>query len=99
MYIVPLAWIYVALMMALAEATSSQGSLLGAAVTFLLYGVVPVSILVYLMGTPLRRKARLKQEALAAANPSVQPDGSSHAPGAADVPTPDGGIAAVRKES
>jgi len=29
MYIVPIAWLYVALMMAAAEATSSQGTLLG----------------------------------------------------------------------
>ena len=34
MYIIPIAWIYVALMMAVAEATSSNGSLLGALMTF-----------------------------------------------------------------
>ena len=66
MYLVAIAWMYVALMMAVAEATSSQGSLLGALVTFLLYGVLPVSLLLYLMATPLRRKHRLKEEAQAA---------------------------------
>ena len=62
MYLVAIAWMYVALMMAVAEATSSQGSLLGAVITFLMYGVLPVSLLLYLMATPLRRKRRLQQE-------------------------------------
>ena len=57
MLIVALAWIYVALMMAVAEATSTQGSVLGAVITFVLYGVLPLSILMYLMATPARRAA------------------------------------------
>ena len=39
MYLVAIAWMYVALMMAIAEATHANGSLLGAIITFLLYGV------------------------------------------------------------
>lgn len=57
MYIVPIAWLYVALMMALAEASNSNGTMLGAVVTFALYGLLPVALVVYLMGTPARRKA------------------------------------------
>jgi membrane protein implicated in regulation of membrane protease activity len=57
MYLVLIAWIYVAFMMAIAEATSPVGSLLGAAFTFLLYGVLPMSIVGYIMGTPARRRA------------------------------------------
>ena len=72
MYLVAIAWMYVALMMAVAEATSSQGSLLGALVTFVLYGVLPVSLLLYLMATPLRRKRRRREEARAA-EPSQHP--------------------------
>ena len=49
LYIVVIGWLYVALMMAVAEATNANGSLLGAIVTFLLYGVGPVSLVVYLM--------------------------------------------------
>jgi hypothetical protein len=97
MYIVPIAWIYVALMMAVAEATSSQGTFIGAVFTFLLYGVLPVSILIYLMGTPLRRKQRLQQEAAVSAD-SIKPDESSHAASAADVAPSSGSIAPVRKE-
>ena len=36
MYLVLIAWMYVALMMAVAEATSPVGSVLGAIVTFVL---------------------------------------------------------------
>jgi mannose/fructose/N-acetylgalactosamine-specific phosphotransferase system component IID len=55
MYLVVIAWLYVAVMMALAEAFSGNGTVLGAIVTFFLYGLLPISLVVYLMGTPLRR--------------------------------------------
>lgn len=63
MYLVLIAWIYVAFMMAIAEATSPVGSLLGAAFTFLLYGVLPMSVVGYIMGTPARRRAIKAKEA------------------------------------
>jgi hypothetical protein len=53
---------YVALMMAIAEATHANGSLLGAIITFLLYGVGPLALVMYLMGTPHRRRARQLKE-------------------------------------
>ena len=95
MYIVPLAWLYVALMMAVAEATHSNGTLLGALITFVLYGLVPVALVVYLMGAPSRRRAIRARETAELANStassaSVQPDAGGHA--AADAVTP------VRKE-
>ena len=62
MYIVLIAWLYVALMMAIAEATSPVGSVLGAIVTFILYGLLPMAIVGYVMGTPSRRKARQAAE-------------------------------------
>ena len=58
MHLVALAWIYVVLMMALAEALSPNGTVLGAIFTFLLYGLLPLSIVLYVMGTPMRRSAR-----------------------------------------
>jgi len=51
------------LMMALAEALSAQGTVLGAIFTFVLYGCLPLSIVMYLLGTPMRRRARLAAEA------------------------------------
>lgn len=96
MYIVPIAWLYVALMMAIAEATNSNGSLLGAIVTFVMYGLAPVLLVLYLMATPARKRAiRAREAGLAGeAACSTQPDSSSHTPAAAQglVVTP------VRKE-
>ena len=62
MYLVAIAWMYVALMMAIAEATHANGSLLGAIITFMLYGVGPLALVMYLMGTPHRRRARQLKE-------------------------------------
>lgn len=67
MYIVAIAWIFVVVLMSAAEATSTQGSLLGAFFTLLLYGVLPLSIVLYVMGTPARRRARLATERVALA--------------------------------
>jgi len=58
MYLVATAWIYVVLMMAVAEATSPQGTVLGAFFTFLLYGALPLSIVMYVLRTPHRRRMR-----------------------------------------
>ena len=58
MHIVALAWMFVVVLMTLAEATSTQGTLLGALFTFLLYGVLPLAIVLYVMGTPARGRAR-----------------------------------------
>ena len=87
MYLVAIAWGYVVLMMAVAEATSPNGTVLGAVFTFLLYGALPLSIVMYVLGTPMRRRARRAAEASAA---TVEPDGRDHAPGDA--------VAAERKE-
>lgn len=75
MHIVPLAWMFVVVLMAVAEATSSQGSLLGAFFTFVLYGVLPLSIVMYLLGTPMRRRARQKFEAAETTRADAPPDG------------------------
>jgi len=92
MYLVLIAWFYVALMMAVAEATSPVGSVLGAVVTFLLYGALPMVVVGYIMGTPARKRARLKREAAenSTAPSTVSPDTSRETTGDA--------IAPVRKE-
>ena len=69
MYLVVIGWVYVVLMMCVVEATSSNGTLLGAFITFVLYGLVPVTLVVYLMRAPQRNKvikAREAEERLAA---------------------------------
>lgn len=86
MYLVAIAWMYVVLMMALAEAMSPQGSALGAVITLLLYGVGPLALLLYILGTPHRRRRR---KALEAAEATAASAGSSAA-------APDGGGEAAR---
>ena len=91
MYIVPLAWLYVAVMMAVVEANSTTGTLLGAIITFVFYGLLPVGLIVYVMGTPSRRRAiKAKEAAERDAVRSAQPDAGSHA--ASDA------VAPIRKE-
>lgn len=91
MYIIPIAWLYVALMMAAAEATNSNGTVLGAIITFVLYGLLPIGLMLYFMGTPARKRAIREREAAERAQytssiASVDPDASSHAPADAVAP-------------
>lgn len=74
MHVVALAWIYVALMMTAAEIVHPNGTWLGALFTFLMYGVLPVSIVLYILGTPARRRARLKREQAEALAASLAPE-------------------------
>lgn len=67
LHLVAIAWLYVTLLMALTETTIVRG-----VVTFLLYGAFPLSIVLYLLGTPARRKARRAREA--AESISTQPE-------------------------
>ena len=77
MYVVVIAWLYVVVMMAVAEALSSQGTVLGAVFTFLLYGLLPITLVVYILGTPARKRARRAREAMASVD---EGDGGGHAP-------------------
>jgi hypothetical protein len=51
MYIVAIAWIYVTLLMALTETNVTAGIL-----TFGLYGLAPLALLLWLTGGPARRR-------------------------------------------
>jgi hypothetical protein len=94
MYVIVIAWLYVALMMAVVEATSSIGTLLGAFFTFVLYGALPVSLVVYLIGTPARKRAIKARETAELAR---RRDSASHPPDAGSEPAADA-VAPVRKE-
>jgi hypothetical protein len=78
------------LMMALAEALSPNGSVLGAVITFVLYGVLPLSIVLYILGAPMRRSARRRARTSESSASAADPDGGSQAAGDA--------VAPVRKE-
>ena len=102
MYLVLIAWLYVVLMMAVAEATSPMGTVLGAVMTFVLYGLLPMGIVGYILGTPARKRAlrakalaeQASEQAPADAPASAEPDAGSHAPAAAQGSA----VAPVRKE-
>lgn len=102
MYLVAIAWLYVTVMMAVAEAAAPNGSWLGAFFTFALYGVLPLSIVLYILGTPGRkRRLRAAREAQAlhgiapeAASVAVTPDAGRQTPTAAEP----SGIAPMREK-
>lgn len=107
MYLIVIAWTYVTLMMAVAEATSPTGTLLGAIITFVLYGALPMGILVYILGTPSRKRAIKAREA--AEQAAYDAEQAAEATAATASATPDAGgkpatgaehgsVAPVRKE-
>jgi hypothetical protein len=77
MYIVAIAWLYVVFMMAVAEAISPRGTLLGAFFTLLLYGVGPLALLLYILDTPARKRRRARAQA----DSGAAPDGGGEAAG------------------
>ncbi len=107
MYLIAIAWIYVVLMMSVAEATAANGTVLGALVTFVLYGLLPLGIVLYIFGTPGRKRARRAAEAASEAAPqTVLSAASQTAVETVSVSPPNHGdhasgdaVAPVRKES
>lgn len=89
MYLVPIAWMYVVGMVALVEAFSPNGTVLGALVTLVFWGLLPLGIVMYVLGTPARRRARLAAES-SETSAAAPPDGGGVAAGDA--------VAAERKE-
>lgn len=51
MYIVAIAWLYVALLMA-----ATEPNLVAAVLSFVFYGLLPLMLLLWLVGTPARRR-------------------------------------------
>jgi hypothetical protein len=98
-YLVVVGWLYVVVMMVVVEAMSPTGSILGAIVTFFLYGLLPVALVIYLMSGPYRRRIMRAREAAEERAHEQRPDSSDpdaggHAAGAAETD----GIASVREE-
>jgi len=83
--LIAIGWGYVVLMMVLAEALGPGGTVLGAIVTLLLYGVLPMAIVLYIGGTRARARARREREA-APASGDVDPGRGGEAAGDAVAP-------------
>ena len=58
MHIAAVGWIYVVLMMAITE-----DSVIAGIMTFLFYGVLPVSLILYVTGSGNRRRRRAQEQA------------------------------------
>ena len=59
MYIVAIAWLYIAVLMAATETNITAGVL-----TFVFYGLLPCALFIWIIGTPQRRRSRLARERL-----------------------------------
>ena len=57
MYVIAIAWLYVTVLMAATEPNITAGLL-----TFAFYGLLPLALLSWLLGTPQRRRRRLARE-------------------------------------
>jgi len=86
MLLIAIGWLYVALMMAVAEANHPNGTLLGAVFTFVFYGLAPVALVLYFGGRKSWRIARERRDAQS----SDEPDAGGEPPADAIPP--------VRKE-
>jgi len=75
MYIVAIAWVYVVLLMAMTEPSITAGVM-----TFLMYCVFPLYIVLYLMGTRKRKQEREKMQSTLKqpASPSASGQEKSH---------------------
>jgi len=57
MYIVAIAWLYVVLLVAISDTT-----VVGGIMTFLFMGIGPLALLLWLLGTPARRRAQARRQ-------------------------------------
>ena len=76
LYLVAIAWVYVVLLMAMTEA-----SIVAGVMTFALYCVFPLSIILYVMGTPQRKRKRqaAQRSQQAASNTATSPNSNDDA--------------------
>ncbi len=72
MNIIATGWIYVILMMSITEETVVAGI-----ATFLLYGVFPLSIILYVMRSPQRRQKRKEAEKILREQNAAKPEPDS----------------------
>lgn len=71
MYIIAIAWLYVALLVAVAD-----DSVVGGVLTFVFFGIAPLALFVWLFGTPARRRTKAMRERAAREAQDPPPDES-----------------------
>ncbi len=75
MYIVAIAWGYVVLMMAITEE-----SIIAGVMTLALYGILPMTLILYIMGTGQRKRNRARAAAASASSKPVPDAGTASDP-------------------
>lgn len=68
MYIVVIGWLFAVLMMAITASNITAG-----VATFFFYGLAPCALLVWLVGTPQRRRNQAKSAAASVVHEKVKP--------------------------
>jgi len=58
MYVIAIAWLYVALLAAVSDDT-----VVGGVLTFIFYGAAPLALFLWIFGTPARRRLQRQQQA------------------------------------
>lgn len=58
MYLIAIAWLYVAIL-----ASVSEDTVVGGVLTFIFFGAAPLALLLWILGTPSRRRRQHEQAA------------------------------------
>ena len=77
MYIITIGWIWVVFMMSITESSIVAGLM-----TFVFYGILPCGLLMYLLGTPARRR----RQASTRVAPPAEPATPQEDPATRDLP-------------
>lgn len=67
MYLIAIGWLYVALLVAIADTT-----VVGGVLTFVFFGLGPLALLMWLLGTPARRRRQQEKGAGPRGNNSLE---------------------------
>lgn len=70
MYVIAIAWLYVALMASISDTT-----VVGGILTFFFYGIAPLALFMWLFGTGARNRARQARLGANIENDNHEPDG------------------------
>lgn len=67
MYLIAIGWLYVALLVAISDTT-----VVGGVLTFIFFGLGPLALFMWLVGTPARRRQQREKEAGPGADNSLE---------------------------
>jgi hypothetical protein len=83
--LIAIGWLYVVGMIAVVQAVGRDGTVVGAVLTFVGWGLLPLGLVAYLFFSPARRRARRAAE-IAERSAGLDPDEGGHPAGDAVTP-------------